>query len=253
MAPLQHSERTYWPGTSKIWLPWNETESKSPLLVFPREIRDKIYDEYVVVQATADVPQSYTCHPCPYYICNTEIVPRPRYSFPLLFANVQILLELQETLLKGQFCLHFDCIHSLGKFLGVPKTLPLRQKLSALEFHWRASSFSTHISSAMADLQTLPVLSHLTILISEPPPLWPRAEFFSKQMAGLAKRDFLYEIFDAIGFDELTSVRGLRDVRVDLLDQSPKEQEVALTKYLRKFVTRPRQKVSVPGSWGQFC
>jgi hypothetical protein len=38
--------------------------------------------------------------------------------------------------------------------LGDPKTLPLRQKLSALEFHWRASSFSTHISSAMADLQT---------------------------------------------------------------------------------------------------
>jgi hypothetical protein len=71
-------------------------------------------------------------------------------------------------------------------------------------------------------------------------------------MAGLAKRDFLYQIFDAIGFDELTSVRGLRDVRVDLLDQSPKEQEVALTKYLRKFVTRPRQNVSVPGSWGQF-
>jgi hypothetical protein len=64
--------------------------------------------------------------------------------------------------------------------LGDPKTLPLRQKLSAVEFHWRASSFSTHISSAMANLQTLPVLSHLTVLISEPPPLWPRAEFFSK-------------------------------------------------------------------------
>ncbi|KAH8793213.1 hypothetical protein BGZ57DRAFT_454092 [Hyaloscypha finlandica] len=185
----------------------------------PRELRDAIYEHHIEDQVSTpgysrSVFDRKRCGGCR----KDELVywTARKHSFTLLLVNRQLMHELQQTLIKKGFTLHFYCACHLLSFFKRPKLYPIQQELTSLYFHWRgeASGYPPAPQDAIAKLQTLPALTHLAIRITEslPLPEPQRAHFL--ECSRPSPRDFCFAVADAIGFDELVSLRGLEDVRL---------------------------------------
>jgi len=193
-----------------------------PFLRLPRELRDTIYEHHIEDQVSGSNLSSRhgrrrTCCWC------SDLAERSRstetwYSFPLLHVNRQLMHELQQTLVKKDFTLKFDCTHHLLQFLESSMLYPIQKQLTRLRFHWRGSIYGPNDEPqvALGRLQTLPALKHLTVKITNSLPLPERARYLEEKGFTGASRDFCFTVAEAIGFDELCSVRGLSSVRLDV-------------------------------------
>ncbi|PMD38414.1 hypothetical protein L207DRAFT_585312 [Hyaloscypha variabilis F] len=120
------------------------------------------------------------------------------------------MYELQKTLVKRNFAIHFYCTSFLLS-LQKPDTYPIQKELKRLQFHWRGEIYrcDPEPQGALGRLQTLLALTTLIIKITRSLPLSERVRFLEKKGFTSPSRDFCFTVADAIGFDELCSVRGL--------------------------------------------
>ncbi|KAH7403216.1 hypothetical protein BKA64DRAFT_721997 [Cadophora sp. MPI-SDFR-AT-0126] len=157
-------------------------------------------------------------------------------------------------------CLHFDCIHLMIRFFDCKYQVHLKANLSSLCFNWRGGS-ETCVTAAHAiiGMQKLPSLRHLAIIITPSVPMRARHKYITDKLKHETGQDIVFRMMDAIGFDELCSIRGLiGHVKVRLegdweqLAQWPKKihlpatreyllhQEAALIRYFSMLMTRKK-------------
>ena len=189
----------------------------------PRELRDVIYEHHIEDQISTpgysrSVFDRKRCGGCR----KDELVywTARKHLFTLLLVNRQLMHELQQTLVKKGFTLHFYCACHLPSFLQRPKLYPIQQELTSLYFHWRGetSGYPPAPQDAIAKLQALPALTHLAIRITESLPLPEPQRAHSLEWSRPSPRDFCFAVADAVGFDELVGLRGLEDVRLIDID-----------------------------------
>jgi hypothetical protein len=104
----------------------------------PRELRDAIYEHHIEDQISTpgysrSVFDRKRCGGCR----KDELVywTARKHSFTLLLVNRQLMHELQQTLIKKGFTLHFYCACHLLSFFKRPKLYPIQQELTSLYFH----------------------------------------------------------------------------------------------------------------------
>lgn len=102
-----------------------------PFLRIARELRDAIYKIHIEYQCSIAVPSgtTYITKRCSACWSGNKTIPGSSdpLSLPLLFTNRQIMLEIQQILIKKRFTLLFDCTCLLLSFLQNPITFPTRQ------------------------------------------------------------------------------------------------------------------------------
>jgi hypothetical protein len=132
----------------------------------------------------------------------------------LLYINKQIMLELQQLLIKKRFILTVDCTCLLRSFLIKQATYPIQKVLPKLAFHWRGNSIGCppRILEAFGRLQTLPALKCLSIRITKSLPLESRTEFFLRSAFPGARPEFCFTVAEADGFDQLCSGKSFYQV-----------------------------------------
>jgi hypothetical protein len=211
----------------------------SPFFRLPRELRDTIYNLFTEDQVSNHSRRMTTTRFCrgP---CLTETFPG---------TTPKKLHELQQALIKKNFALTFDCTCLLS-FLQNPVSSDLRKELKRLRFHWRGEiyGYPTETQDALGKLQTLPALTHLVVRITNSLPLPERARFLEERGFANAPRDFCWTVADAIGFDELCSVRGLPEVQLEvdylISGSRPPESEIqGLKEYLEANLKREKPPV----------
>ncbi|KAE9368714.1 hypothetical protein N431DRAFT_547637 [Stipitochalara longipes BDJ] len=180
------------------------TSPLPPFFGLPRELRDTIYFLHIEYQLSDSVYSRVVferkrCSGCRENELAYWTARKP--TFPMLF-----------------FTLHFFCTCHLLSFLQKPRLYRIQQELTSLNFHWRGEINGNPPipQDALGRLQTLPALTHLTIRITNSLPLSERANFLVRSGFKHLSRDFCFLVADAIGFDELCSVRGLKDISLDV-------------------------------------
>ncbi|KAK0115535.1 hypothetical protein ONS95_000186 [Cadophora gregata] len=190
-----------------------KASAKNPtrFLDLPREIRDSIYLEYFAQQAN-DSFESKDARNFYCYACDHTPYERDCYTFPILFTCQQILREFQDLLIRYGMHLQFDCIVPMKPFMDNQHQAYLKANLTSLCFNWRGGS-ETCVTAAHAiiGLQTLPSLKNLIIVITPSVPMRARFKYIANEMSYDSGQDITFRIMQAIGFDELCSIRGLHE------------------------------------------
>ncbi|ROW12305.1 hypothetical protein VMCG_00283 [Cytospora schulzeri] len=186
-------------------------ETSFPFMRLPAEIRQRVYKFYFLNLFTSDEPGKSVI------ICNTRtgcLCPphesfRTKSAFPikmhLCFVSGDIKDELLAQWYKTQR-FHFACCCELNERLRTSASL--RQNLKTLIIHWTGPKSD----EAFKLLKQVTTLRSLTIEVSK-----STTNCVSKREASVTVyfRSKPARLCDALGYDELVSLRGLEEVGVE--------------------------------------
>ncbi|KUI54428.1 hypothetical protein VP1G_01700 [Cytospora mali] len=197
-------------------------ETFFPFMRLPPEIRRRVYQFYFGNLFTSDEPGSVViianakarCQ-CPPHESRRTMA-APRIKMPLCYAARLIKDEVLAAWFESQL-FHFACCCELNDRLKMNANL--RNNLKSLRVHWTGNMSA----EAFKLLKQVSTLKELTILISKsttnasPPSLFPnmcvsdREASFRVHFSSRAPP----RLCDALGYDELVTLRGLDNVYVE--------------------------------------
>ncbi|KAI0024846.1 hypothetical protein F4780DRAFT_768539 [Xylariomycetidae sp. FL0641] len=183
-------------------------------LKLPREIRYRVHKFYLTMNTTTSevVPWSKKSS-C---VCANDSSRRPKVDMSLAFTCKGISHEVLSTFYR-RFMVKFPCACEMGHQLA--RNVRMRKAISKIAFHWCGPTCDRNI----LQLQKLRALQDLWVYISR-----DTTKHYNERALEVRKY-FTYKrsqdmLPDALGFDELLSLRGLRVVVVDHLPKTKADQ-----------------------------
>ncbi|KAI0128458.1 hypothetical protein BJ170DRAFT_682248 [Xylariales sp. AK1849] len=199
-------------------------------LKLPSEIRQRIYDYYLHSSNSSNVMVPYTkkgnCK------CGPHDPPAPYYqrNVSLAFASKQMRDEVLSLFYSRNF-IYFSCACEMGCYLR--NNSFMKQRIRKVKFHWCGAEADKGIT----ELHTTP-LESLIVVISK-----VTTKVLTKRERGLQecfnrgrnKKGFP----EALGFKELSEIRGLQDVDVQMIckrraDTLTADDKATLNRWLQK-------------------
>lgn len=190
-----------------------------PFLKLPAELRQNIFRWYassIIAPTLVAYPGALKCH-CGKWTPPTNSAHPPIYQVDMALARTcsQIKTEYLE-FFYHKHTLYFDCCCELNARLK--SNLALRSSLRSIKVHWTGLVSD----KAFTRLAKCPELKHLEIAVSISTTFFETAR--EKEMQRFFRSHRTTRLSEALGIDELLTIRGLTSVRVSHVHRKQAEK-----------------------------